>query len=248
MPKIAIDTGATLDYLDSAAGDKPVIILVHGMLGSARVHFPRIIDWLKDDFRLVGPTLRGYGESDPKPRRFSPHFYHHDADDLLALMDALNIQQAHLLGYSDGGEAGLIAAAKEPQRFQKVVVWGAVGYFGPQMRPVAQRMFPATWMTEEDKQRNHITNPDAFALSWIQAVHKIIDSGGDVSLSMAHRIKASLLLMLGKEDRLNPIEYGQRYIDHVPDGRLVTFECGHAIHDEAWEAFQQVVGDFLQSS
>ena len=246
MPKIEISTGATLDYLDTGAADKPVLLLVHGLLGTAEIHFARIIDWLKDDYRLIGPTMRGYGESEPKPRKFPANFYHHDADDLLAFMDALNIEQAHLMGYSDGGEVSLIAAAKQPHRFLSVSVWGAVGYFGPAMRPIAQRMFPATWITEEEKQRNHIKSADGFILGWIQAVRQMIDSGGDVSLSIAHQITAPLLLMLGEDDRLNPIEYGQNYIDRVPNARLATFPCGHAVHDEAWIAFQREIGKLLR--
>jgi valacyclovir hydrolase len=164
---------------------------------------------------------------------------------MLAFMDALNIEKAHILGFSDGGEISLICAGMHPERFKSVVVWGAVGYFGPAMRPVAQRMYPATWMTEEDKQINGITDPDAFVLGWINAVKHMIDSGGDVSLSLAPNIACPLLLMLGDEDTLNPEEYGRNFVERTPNGRLVMFHCGHPIHKQRWEGFQRVVGDFL---
>jgi valacyclovir hydrolase len=134
MPFAELLTGARLHY-DDSGGDTPPFILVHGMLGTAALHFPQVTDWLKPNYRVLGLSLRGYGQSTPKPRTFTPDFYHKDAADVLAFMDALNIPQAHLMGYSDGGETALIAAGTQPERFKSVIVWGCVGYFGPAMRP-----------------------------------------------------------------------------------------------------------------
>ncbi|MBL8165151.1 MAG: alpha/beta fold hydrolase, partial [Anaerolineae bacterium] len=90
MPFAEIATGARLHYDDAGQGEP--LILLHGLLGTAALHFPQVVDWLRPRYRLVGPTLRGYGDSTPKPRDFPLRFYHRDADDVLAFMDALNIQ------------------------------------------------------------------------------------------------------------------------------------------------------------
>lgn len=243
MPTIDLPTGAQLHYEDLGEGE--TVVLVHGMLGTPRLHFLRILKWLTPRFRVVAPTMRGYGESYPKPRDFPLNFYHRDTDDLLALMDALKIDRTHILGYSDGGEIALIAAGKQPERFRSVAVWGAVGYFGPAMRPVAQRMYPADWMTEEEKALHGIPDANQFALGWINAVKHMIDAGGDVSLSLAPNITCPLLLMLGEQDTLNPAEYGRNFVEKTAQGRLQMFDCAHPVHDQQWEAFQQVVGDFL---
>jgi valacyclovir hydrolase len=250
MPFIDTYTGARLDYEDAGVG-VPLIAL-HGMLGTGRADLANVIDWLSDEqrpggsYHVLAPSLRGYGESLPKPRDFPPDFYRRDALDVLAFMDALGIEEAHLFGYSDGGETALMAAGLQPKRFKSVMTVGAVGYFGPAMRPIAQAMYPATWMTEEEKARSHITDPDAFALGWINAVKAMIDSGGDVSLSLAPNITCPVLLMLGERDTLNPREYGQNFIDRTPNGRLVMFQTGHPIHKEDWEGFKRVVGEFLR--
>jgi valacyclovir hydrolase len=246
MPTIPLPTGAQLRYEDLGEGE--TVILVHGMLGTPWLHFTRLIGWLSPRYRLLAPTMRGYGESQPKPRDFPLNFYHRDTDDLLAFMDALEIDRAHILGYSDGGEIALIAAGKQPERFRSVAVWGAVGYFGPAMRPVAQRMYPANWMTEEEKTRHGIPDANQFVLGWINAVKHMIDSGGDVSLSLAPNITCPLLLMLGKQDTLNPEEYGRNFVEKTPNGRLQMFDCAHPVHDEQWAQFQQVVGDFLKAN
>lgn len=251
MPFAELKTGATLYYDDTdpgGAGDKTPVIVVHGLLGTAALHFPRVTEWLKTDYRVIGPTLRGYGLSTPKPRTFPVDFYHRDAKDVLAFMDALEIEQAHILGYSDGGEVALIAGGAQPSRFKSIVAWGAVGYFGPDMRPVAQRMWPGDWITDEDMQRHVIPDRKAFVLGWINATKSMIDAGGDVSLSSAAKISAPLLLMLGDQDTLNPEAYGRNLVERVPNGRLVMFKCGHPVHDQAWDEFQPVVGAFLKSA
>jgi valacyclovir hydrolase len=246
MPFVDIATGARLHYEDEGSGF-PVIAL-HGRFGTARTDLPQVVDWLSQSYRVLGVSLRGYGESTPKPRDFPLDFYHRDARDVIAFMDALGIEKAHILGYSDGGETALVAAGLAPERFQSVAVWGAVGWFGQEVRPVVQASYPATWMDEATKQLHGIDDPNPLVLQWVQALKYMIDSGGDVSLSLADRISAPVLLMLGERDTLNPEAYGQKFIDRTPNGRLVMFKTGHGIHEEDWAEFQWVVGAFLTSA
>ena len=246
MPFAEVSTGATLFYDDVGAG-LPVIA-IHGRLGTGRTDLGDVIDWLSERYRVLAPTLRGYGESLPKPRDFPLDFYHRDARDVMAFMDALGIERAHLLGYSDGGEVALIMAGLEPDRFISVVTIGAIGSFGPDLRPVIQRSYPATWMTDEDRAIHGITNPDAFALAWIRAMKHMVDMGGDVSLSLAENIRCPLLLILGTRDTLNPQAYGQKLVERTARGRLLMFESGHGVHQELPEAFKVAVGAFLDEA
>jgi valacyclovir hydrolase len=245
MPLVETKTGARLHVEELGSGEP--MIVIHGLLGTARSHLGRVMDWLSADYHVLGVTLRGYGESTPKPRDFPPGFYRRDTEDVLALMDALGLEKAHILGFSDGGEVALMAPGLQPDRFLSAMSIGAVGYFGPAMRPVVQRMFPVTWVTDAEKALHGITDPEPMILQWIQSVKMMIDSGGDVSLSLAKNITCPLLLMLGREDTLNPEEYGQNFVAHVAQGRVAMFACGHAIHDEVWDEFQEVVGNFLKS-
>lgn len=245
MPFVDIATDARLHYEDIGQGEP--LILVHGLLGTAQTNFPRVIDWLKNDYHLYGVDLRGYGESTPKPRDFPLDFYHRDAKDVLAFMDALNIRNAHMLGYSDGGETALVAAGLQPDWFKSIATIGAVGNFTPAVRPRVQSLYPANWITEEEKKLHSIANADAFIVGWIRAMKHMIDSGGDVSLSLAHNITCPLLMMLGDQDTLNPAEYALKFLEQAPTGKLEMFHCGHAVHDLVWSDFQRVYGAFLQS-
>lgn len=245
MPFVELPTGARLHYEDIGSGVP--LILLHGRLGTALLDFPRVIEWLRPRYRVLGPSLRGYGLSEPKPRDFPVDFYHRDASDILAFIEALKLPKAHLMGYSDGGEVALICAGKQPDYFLSVAVWGAVGYFGPIMGEVVKGYSPDQ-ITEEDLRPHGMTGARNFSLGWRAAVKFMVDSGGDVSLTLAEKITCPVLLMLGDKDRLNPQEYGQRFIERTARGRLAMFDCGHGVHDEQWEPFQQVVGDFLQAA
>lgn len=246
MPFVTLGTGPRLYYEDRGQGQP--LILLHGLLGSAADHFPQVMAWLEPRFRLLGPSLRGYGLSEPAPREFALDFYHVDARDVLAFMDALAIERAHILGYSDGGEAAMVAAGLAPERFLSVATIGAVGSFTPVLRAHVQNMYPGDWITADERARNHISHPDAFVQGWINAFKHMIDSGGDVSLSLAPRITCPALVMLGETDRLNPAELGQKWVAAAPKARLVMFPCGHAVHDECWPEFQDTYSEFLDSA
>ena len=242
MPLIEIDTGATLHYEDTEPNsDQTPVILIHGMLGTARGHLGHVIDWLAaQGFRAIGVTLRGYGQSLPKPRDFPNNFYHRDCDDLLAFMNAIEIPKAHLIGYSDGGEVALIAAGKAPSRLASCIAIGAIGNFGPELRSVFQRSYPGDWITDEDKREHGFSDAAKFTGAWVRAMTRMIDAGGDVSLSLATNIKCPLIIMLGESDRLNPAHYGQRFVERVERGRLEILPCGHAVHDQSREAFYEL--------
>jgi valacyclovir hydrolase len=247
MPFAAVATGAHLYYED--IGDGIPLIFIHGLMDVPRVHHPDLLAWLGSSYHVIAPSLRGYGQSMPKPRDFPPGFYRRDADDVLALLDALKIKQAHLLGYSDGGEVALLAAGLAPERFYSVVAWGAVGYFGPDMHAEAERAYPGDWIPEADRALHGITDIDPIMRQWVDSVQAMVAAGGDVSLGVADRIACPLLLLLGARDRLNPATYGQNFVDRTAQGRLVVIpDCGHAVHKEQPNAFQQTVGDFLRAA
>lgn len=250
MPLIELSTGATLHYEDMKPdSDAMPVILIHGLLGTARTDLGNVMDWLDSEgFHVIGLTMRGYGESLPKPRDFPPDFYHRDTEDLMAFMDAMEIEQAHLLGYSDGGEIVLIASGKYPDRVASCIAIGAVGNFGAELRPIFQRRYPGTWITEEEKVVHQIADANAFAGGWVRSTTRMVDAGGDVSLSLAPNVTCPLIIMLGKDDTLNPERYGQNFVKQVAHGRVEMFDCGHSVHDQQTEAFRKITLDHLRNA
>jgi len=242
---VRLPTGATLHFEEKGEGE--AVVVVHGLLGTARDELGGVIDWLSERYHVFGLTLRGYGASLPKPRRFPSDFYYRDAQDVAAFLDARRLQRVHYLGFSDGGEIGLIMGGRYPDRFRSISVWGAIGFLGPAVREEVQKYYPATWVTGQIKARHGIEDANPMIKEWVEAIISMVDAGGDISLHLADKIKAPLLLMLGDSDYLNPPEYARKLVDRAAAGRLEMFTCGHEIHDQQPERFRRVVGEFLAS-
>jgi valacyclovir hydrolase len=246
MPFAETSTGARLHYLDTS-GDKPAVLLLHGLIGTPDHDFPRVIEWLKPDYRVVGLTLRGYGQSTPKPRRFVTDFYQRDAEDVLAFMDAIDLQCCHVIGYSDGGETALVAVGMQPDRFLSVTTIGATGFLSPEVRDKV-KVYPGDWIKPEERALHQLPDVRDFTREWETSFLGMIDSGGDLSLRNAHSVTCPILILLGDRDTLNPRSAADVYAAKAPDARVVVVDdCGHPVHDDQWNLFIQEVGAHLGS-
>ena len=243
MPFISVNDG-TFYYEDLGSG--PSLVFLHGFMGSGRSDTGAELDWLATRYRVIAPDLRGYSQSYPKPRSYPADFYRRDALDVLAIIQALHLERPHVLGFSDGGEVAIRTAELLPLR--STAVWGAIGFYGPEMAPIIRNHLPPTWITEAMKARQ---GPywEQMVNDWVAAMLGLIASGGDISHVDADRIKCPLLIMLGTMDKLNPIAVAERLTARVPGARLEVFNnIGHMIHEQAPDRFRQVLGDFLAAA
>lgn len=247
MPVIEVN-GATIDYGDTGGMGKPVVVLIHGWLGAWDAEFGPEIAWLQAHYRVLALTRRGYGRSGPKPRRYTRDFYRRDAEDVAAWLDALGVRRAHIVGYSDGGEIAILLPIMRPDLVASVAAWGAVGSFTPDLREHVQRYWPPTWVKDDVRALHGPQYIDTMVLGWVTAMKQIIDSGGDVSLSKAHTITCPLLLMLGRQDALNPEHLARKLVKRTAQGRLEMFDCGHPVHREQTDAFRQMLWTHLQAA
>ncbi len=247
MPVIDVN-GATIDYGDSGENGKPVVVLIHGWLGAWDHEFGPEIEWLRPHYRVLAPTRRGYGRSGPKPRTYTRDFYRRDAEDMVAWLEALGVKQAHIVGYSDGGEVAILMPILRPDLVKSLAAWGAVGSFTPDQRERVQRNWPPTWVDEKTRALNGPQYIDQMVLGWVNAMKQIIDSGGNVSLAEADQITCPFLLMLGRDDTLNPEYLGRKLVERTANGRLVMFDCGHPVHRQQTDAFRRLLWDHLQAA
>ena len=125
MPEfVTAPDGVDLAY--ERHGEGPAIVLVHGF-GSSRMQNWKSTGWYGGltaaGFSVVAMDCRGHGESG-KPH--DERAYGHDrmAEDVLAVMDASDLQRALILGYSMGGFIGLRLLAAHPGRVLKLAVAG----------------------------------------------------------------------------------------------------------------------------
>jgi len=115
MPKIAAN-GIQMHYI--AAGEGEDVILLHGFLGNLAVWHLYMMPILRREYRVTTYDLRGHGYSELTPTGYSSR---NMAEDLLALMDAMGIQKAALMGHSFGADIALYFALKHPDRVSKIL-------------------------------------------------------------------------------------------------------------------------------
>src|SRR5207248_2096013 len=111
--------GARIAY--DVVGDGPAVVLVHGFGLDMRMWEPQL-DVLRTKFRVVRYDCRGFGASGP----FDPTVAYAHHDDLLALLDHLDIDQAALVGLSFGGRVVLHATLVAPARVRALALLDTV--------------------------------------------------------------------------------------------------------------------------
>jgi len=105
------------------ARDKPALLLLHGFPQTHAI-WHRVAQHLKDDFFLVMPDLRGYGDSAKAPGLADHGNYSKRvmAQDMVALMAALGCEQFLLCGHDRGGRVSHRLALDHPDRVRKLCV------------------------------------------------------------------------------------------------------------------------------
>jgi pimeloyl-ACP methyl ester carboxylesterase len=117
MPKIHAN-GLNFHY--QQAGEGPDVILIHGVTGDLSIWFLcQAMGTLARSFRVTAYDLRGHGYSEVPPSGYTSA---DQAGDTLAIMDALEIDRAMLVGHSFGGVIAMHAAALHPGRIEAVVL------------------------------------------------------------------------------------------------------------------------------
>jgi pimeloyl-ACP methyl ester carboxylesterase len=145
--------GVTMSYVDEGTGEP--ILFVHGAVSDLRAWEP-IRGAIADEHRFVAPTLRyfGGGEWADKGELFGVGT---DADDVAALIEALDLGAVHLVGWSYGGNVAVAAALKNPDLVKSLILFEPAlssmvkeGEAGDAAREAAGEMFgPVTAAVEE---------------------------------------------------------------------------------------------------
>lgn len=120
MPNI-IRRGHRVHY--SVEGTGPTVVLLHGLLMADGWQAGGIASALAADYRVVCIDSLGEGRSD-KPDNPSLYVQSERTADVVAVLDALDRERAHIIGYSMGGWAAVGMAKHYPHRLSSLAVGG----------------------------------------------------------------------------------------------------------------------------
>jgi len=120
MPKISAADGTKL-YVEEVGAGTPVVF-VHEYAGDYRSFEPQLRHFCRR-YRCVSYSQRGYPPSDVPPEA-ARYLQDIARDDVIAVMDALSIDKAHIVGHSMGAYTALHVGIKYPQRCLSVTAAG----------------------------------------------------------------------------------------------------------------------------
>lgn len=214
---------------------------------------------LSTRFRVLRYDRRGHGKSSAPP---PPYALADLGDDVLALLDALDIERTHYCGISIGGQVAQWLAIHWPQRLDRVVICatasriGSEGSWSSRIAAVqAQGLAPLREATAErwfgaDFRRHATDQVEAILDSFVAtAVPGYVGccaalAGADLRAA-AGSIQVPLFAIAGDEDPVCPPN-DLRAIADACGGQLRTLPGRHLVNVESADAFNKVLLDFLE--
>lgn len=246
MPDLTL--ADTVLYYETEGAGTPLLLL-HGGLGTALLHFHREIPFFAERYRVIAPDLRGYGRSSP-PRTYPPDFYHRDAADMAALLETAADEPAHVLGWSDGAIVALILAVTRPELVRSLVIVGGQASNLEQERAAWDHLVDInTWPPRALERFKEAQGPE----NWpgiLQRLHAgynaILDAGGEIIAERLGEIRCPVLIIHGERDDIVPVVHARTMHAAVPQSELHIWpEVGHLPHREREAEFRALVLNFL---
>ena len=236
------------------AGNGPVLVLIHGILGSRR-SWEHLVSLLMRDFTVIAPDLLGHGDS-AKPRGDYSLGAH--AGRLRDLLDELGVERVTPVGHSLGGGVAMQFAWLFPERCDRLVLVSSGGLgrdISPILRvptlPGVEWLLPLVsrpWLLRngealarrlgraglpsgpdvEELWRGYVSLGDAGSRrAFLATIRTVVDPGGQ-TVSALERLPAlahiPTLLVWGARDRLIPVAHGRAAQRAIPGSRLEVFE------------------------
>ncbi len=109
--------GISMHYLRTG-GDKPSLVLLHGLMTSGACWTPLARD-LEEDYDIIMLDARGHGNSSFPSLGYC---YNTLANDVLSFIEALRLDSPVLLGHSMGGMTAAVVASQNPKRLQGLIL------------------------------------------------------------------------------------------------------------------------------
>jgi pimeloyl-ACP methyl ester carboxylesterase len=133
--------GVELAVLDEGEGHP--VLLLHGFPDSSRVWRHQVAALSAAGMRAIVPDLRGFGESD-KPAAVEGYAIARSVADMVAILDTLAIDRAHVVGHDSGAVVAWLLAALLPDRVDHLVAMSVGHPAAARLRTMEDRERPGT--------------------------------------------------------------------------------------------------------
>jgi pimeloyl-ACP methyl ester carboxylesterase len=251
------------------AGRGDPVVLLHG-LGATKASFLPTVAALAGSFRVIAIDLPGFGASvKPFGAAYDPPFF---ARAVAGLLDACEIERAHMVGNSMGGRVALEVGFRYPQRSGRLALlapslaWLRERRWAPvlrALRPELGLLQPAPRALVEQLVRSVVpggrdgwsaVGVDEFLRSYLSprgraafyaAARNIYLEDPDRFWIQLRELQGEALFVWGRQDRLVPIGFARHVREALPGAEHLELDCGHVPQLESPRRTHAAVASFL---
>lgn len=246
------------NYHDQGEGSPVMLLHGSGPGVSAWTNWKKVMPILAKDMRVLAPDMAGFGYTERNPElTYDIKLW---VKHLIGILDALEIEKISLVGNSFGGSLALAAAARFPDRFNRLVLMGTpcdkfmmtpglqAGWnYTPSRENMRAAMahFPydPAVITDELVEDRYQASMIPGAQEGLRKLLAEPRPDGETPLSgMPEKVVANIehptLILHGREDKVIPVEMGLRLGRNMPNAEFHMFgKCGHWVQAERYEDF-----------
>ena len=236
------------------AGTGEPVLMLHG-LGATKASFLPTLDALAPSYRAIGVDLPGFGDSDkPLFGAYDPPFFAHA---MVALLDALELDSAHIVGNSMGGRVALELGLSHAGRVRRLVLlapsmpwlkarpWAPylrwvptqLGVVQPAPRAIIERIVKQVvpgagtgWTAAgiDEFMRSYLT-PHGRAAFYAAARNIYLEAprGKNGLWTRLGELAPDALFVWGRKDNIVPIGFERHVRAELPAAQHLELDCGH---------------------
>jgi 3-oxoadipate enol-lactonase len=251
---------ARIHYALEGESGTPALVFSNSLGANFSMWEPQASE-LRKKFRLLRYDTRGHGQSSSTP---GPYSIEQLGRDVIALLDALELDRVHFCGLSMGGMIGMWLAVNAPEGLRKLVLSNTGARIGTSeawnarieavrkngMKSVAAAVVER-WFSPAFREKAPATvsntlkmleeaNPEGYAACC--AAVRDFDFREQLS-----KIRMPVLVIAGAHDPATPPADGRFLVDHIPGARYVELDAAHLSNIEDQARFTREVTSFLNS-
>jgi pimeloyl-ACP methyl ester carboxylesterase len=216
------------------------VVLLHGGLSQTSHWDAQVLPAIEDDFHVFAYDRTAHGFSGD--RAGSLHF-DYQTKELIAYLETVVKEPAHLIGYSDGGNIALMAAIARPELVKSIVTLGA-NFHHTGTLPLPE--FDGV-ISPEDQEEYERTSPDApdTLAEKITRMIKIWKSEPTLTTADLAKIQCPVLVMAGDDDVIAHAHTIELY-ENIPLGQMAIVPgASHGFIKEKPTIAQMLIQEFL---
>jgi pimeloyl-ACP methyl ester carboxylesterase len=224
-------------------GTGPAIVLLHGGLGSGE-QFGNQVPAFAEHHTVVVIDSRGQGRSTRSKHALT---YHVMAEDVIAVLDALKLDRAAVVGWSDGGVIGLDLAIHHADRLTKLFVIGTNYDLSGMRHQGTTKTFTQYFKRAKAAYKKLAPSPRQLAAVQKQ-LRAMWKSEPTYTEDELRAITTPMLVALGDHDEIIARDHAEKMAKLVPGAKLAILDT--VSHFAMWQdpdGFNRAVLDFVDA-